>query len=199
MIGIIDYGAGNLRSVKRAIEHLGIDNKIIQSPSEFEGIDKVILPGVGAFCAAIDTLKAKELYAPTEDWLRADKPFLGICLGMQMLFEESHEFGSKPGFGICKGSVPQFTRGKVPQIGWNQIKPAQASPLLNGIPDNAFFYFLHGYYVDAQEPGIVLTTTDYGVTYTSAIVKGNIYGVQFHPEKSGKLGLQLLKNWVELC
>jgi imidazole glycerol phosphate synthase glutamine amidotransferase subunit len=199
MIGIIDYGAGNLRSVKKAVDYLGIESRIIRLAPEFDGIDKLILPGVGAFGAAIETLKAKGLYQPIEAWLQADKPFLGICLGLQMLFEESEEAGGIKGFGAFKGKIPQFTQGKVPQIGWNQIQRVKDSPLLAGIPDQSFFYFLHGYYVQPEEQEIVLTETEYGITYTSAIVQGNIYAVQFHPEKSSRLGIQLLQNWVTLC
>jgi imidazole glycerol phosphate synthase glutamine amidotransferase subunit len=199
MIGIIDYGAGNLRSVKKAVDYLGIESRIIRSASEFDGIDKLILPGVGAFGAAIETLNAKGLYQPVEAWLQADKPFLGICLGLQMLFEESEEAKGLRGFGIFKGKIPQFQQRKVPQIGWNQIQRVKDSPLLAGIPDQAFFYFLHGYYVQPEEHEIVLTETEYGITYTSAIVKGNIYAVQFHPEKSSRVGIQLLQNWVTLC
>jgi len=199
MIGIIDYGAGNLRSVKKAIDYLGIESRIIRAASEFDGIDKVILPGVGAFGAAIGTLKAKGLYQPVAEWLQTNKPFLGICLGLQMLFEESEEAKGLRGFGIFKGKIPQFQQRKVPQIGWNQIQRVNDSPLLDGIPDQAFFYFLHGYYVQPEEHEIVLTETEYGITYTSAIVKGNIYAVQFHPEKSSRLGIQLLQNWVTLC
>jgi imidazole glycerol phosphate synthase glutamine amidotransferase subunit len=199
MIGIIDYGAGNLRSVKKAVDYLGIESRIIRSASEFDGTDKLILPGVGAFGAAIETLKAKGLYQSVADWLHANKPFLGICLGLQMLFEESEEAKGLRGFGIFKGKIPQFQQRKVPQIGWNQIKRVKDSPLLDGISDQSFFYFLHGYYVQPAEREIVLTETEYGITYTSAIVKGNIYAVQFHPEKSSRLGIQLLQNWVTLC
>ena len=199
MIGIIDYGAGNLRSVKKAVDYLGIESRIIRSASEFEGIDKLILPGVGAFGAAIETMKAQGLYQPTAEWLQANKPFLGICLGLQMLFEESEEAQGLRGFGIFKGKIPQFQQRKVPQIGWNQIQRVKDSPLLEGILDQSFFYFLHGYYVQPEEQEIVLTETEYGITYTSAIVKGNIYAVQFHPEKSSHVGIQLLQNWVTLC
>ena len=199
MIGIIDYGAGNLLSVKKAFDYLNVKNIIIRSPEEFTGIEKLVLPGVGAFGAAIDTLKSQALYQPIEEWLLADKPFLGICLGLQMLFEVSEEFGSSQGFGVFKGRVPQFTQGKVPQIGWNQVKHVHDSPLWHGIKDNAFFYFLHGYYVDPIESDVIIGKTEYGITYTSAIARGNIYAVQFHPEKSGNLGIQLLQNWVNVC
>lgn len=199
MIGIIDYGAGNLRSVKKALDYLEVENTIIRSQADFTAIERVILPGVGAFGAAVDTLKAQELYQPVLAWLADDKPFLGICLGMQLLFEESRESKGVKGFGVFKGNVPQFTQGKVPQIGWNQVKKIKDSPLLEGIADNAFFYFLHGYYVSGEEPETVVAETEYGITYTSIVNKRQIYGVQFHPEKSSHVGMQLLKNWVTRC
>ncbi len=198
MIGIIDYGAGNLRSVHKAFVYLGISAKIIQAPEEMDGIEKLVLPGVGAFCASIDALKAKRLFDPVREWVAADRPFLGICLGLQMLFEESEEFGSSPGLGIFKGRVPQFKQGKVPQIGWNQVKQTKASPLWNGLDDNSFFYFLHGFYILPEDRDMAIGETDYGVTYVSAIQKGNVYAVQFHPEKSGTLGMKLLQNWVNI-
>ncbi|MBD3305944.1 imidazole glycerol phosphate synthase subunit HisH, partial [candidate division KSB3 bacterium] len=180
MIGIIDYGAGNLLSVKKALDYLKMGNTLVRSPSDFtETLDRIILPGVGAFGAAVDTLKAQALYEPVAQWLAADKPFLGICLGMQLLFEESLESPGIRGFGIFQGDVPQFTQGKVPQIGWNQVKQRTRTPLFEGIADEAFFYFLHGYYVDAKEPETVIGETDYGISYTSAVQRGRIYGVQF--------------------
>lgn len=200
MIGIIDYGAGNLRSVKKAIDFLDIDNVIIQSPADFTPqIEKVILPGVGSFGAAVDTLKARNLYAPAAEWLAAEKPFLGICLGMQLLFGESEESPGMKGFDVFHGNIPQFTRGKVPQIGWNQVQYTKSTPLFEGIIDNAFFYFLHGYYVNPTNAEATIAETEYGIPYTSAVRKGRIYGVQFHPEKSSDMGIQLLKNWVTLC
>ncbi len=199
MIGIIDYGAGNLRSVKKAIDYLQVESRIVRHAADFAGISKLILPGVGAFGAAIDTLQAQALYDPVDAWLQADRPFLGICLGMQMLFESSGESEGIQGFGVFPGRVPPFRQGKVPQIGWNQVAQVRPSPLFTEIADQAFFYFLHGYYVDAADESIVIGQTEYGLTYTSAVARGNCYAVQFHPEKSGALGIQLLKNWVTLC
>ncbi|MCP4399945.1 MAG: imidazole glycerol phosphate synthase subunit HisH [bacterium] len=199
MIGIIDYGAGNLLSVKKAFDFLKVANVIIRSPEEFTGIEKVVLPGVGAFSASMDSMKERELHELTVEWIREDKPFLGICVGLQMLFEESDEFGVSAGLGVLPGRVPQFKAGKVPQIGWNQVKHSQESPLWERIADNSFFYFVHSYYVDTPEQSIVIGETDYFITYTSAVNKGNCYAVQFHPEKSGELGIQLLRNWVNSC
>ena len=198
MIGIIDYGAGNLLSVKKAFDFLEVENVVIGSPDEFSNIEKMVLPGVGAFSASMDSMKARELHDLTTEWIQDDKPFLGICVGLQMLFAESDEFGVSAGLNVLPGRVPQFKEGKVPQIGWNQVKQAQESPLWEGIADNSFFYFVHSYYVDTPEQSIVIGETDYFITYTSAVNKGNCYAVQFHPEKSGELGIQLLQNWVNL-
>lgn len=199
MIGIIDYGAGNLLSVKKAFDFLQVDNVVIGSPEEFTNIEKMVLPGVGAFSASMESMKARKLQELTTEWIRADKPFLGICVGLQMLFEESDEFGTSAGLGVLPGRVPQFKEGKVPQIGWNQVTQSKKSPLWEGISDNSFFYFVHSYYVDTPDRELVIGETDYHITYTSAVNTGNCYAVQFHPEKSGELGIQLLRNWVNLC
>jgi len=198
MIGIIDYGAGNLKSVKKALDFLGVENRIIRQASEMEGMQKLILPGVGAFQSAMKSLERQNLIAPIREWLKADKPFLGICLGMQLLMESSEESTDYTGFGVFRGTVRRFEHRRVPQIGWNQVAQTQASPLWKNIPDNSFFYFIHGYYVAAEDASIVIGKAEYGIEYTSAIQKGNIFAVQFHPEKSARLGLQLLKNWVKL-
>ncbi len=198
MIGIVDYGAGNLLSVKKALEYLGTQYKVVESKKDFRGIDGLILPGVGAFRSAILRLVFSGMYEHIDDWIRADRPFLGICLGMQLLFETSEEAEDTRGFGIFRGNVVEFERYKVPQIGWNNVSIKRNSPLMEGIDDSSFFYFLHGYYVRTEE-SIVIGTTEYGVSYPSVIGKGKIYAVQFHPEKSGKIGLNLLKNWVRQC
>lgn len=138
MIGILDYGAGNLLSVKKAFDYLKVANVIIRSPEEFTDIEKVVLPGVGAFSASMASMKARRLHDLTIEWLRADNPFLGICVGLQMLFEESDEFGTSAGMGVLAGRVPQFREGKVPQIGWNQVKQRKKLPLWDGIEDNSF-------------------------------------------------------------
>jgi glutamine amidotransferase len=200
MIGLIDYGAGNLLSVQKAMKYTNIDCKIIDSIDKFNGIDKVILPGVGAFEAAVKKLNSSGLFESVKNWIKSDKPFLGICLGMQLLFEESEESTENiHGFGIFKGNVSRFKTNKVPQIGWNQIQINRESKLFNNIGSGSFFYFLHGYYVDPSDKNITITSTEYSINYTSAVNKGNIFGVQFHPEKSGENGLKLLKNWVDLC
>jgi len=198
MIGIIDYGAGNLKSVKKALDFLKVENRIIRQASEMEGMQKIILPGVGAFQSAMKSLERQNLIAPIREWLEADQPFLGICLGMQLLMESSEESADYAGFGVFQGTVRRFEHRRVPQIGWNQVAQTQASPLWKNIPDNSFFYFIHGYYVAPEDTSIVIGKTEYGIEYSSAIQKGNIFAVQFHPEKSASLGLQLLKNWVKL-
>jgi glutamine amidotransferase len=199
MIAIIDYGAGNLRSVRKAFNHLKVKNIIATGAEDLNDVKGIVLPGVGAFGKAMKELKENNFYEGINNWISAGKPFLGICLGMQMLFEESLESENTRGFGVFKGKCERFKKGKVPQIGWNQINIVKESPLLEGIPDETFFYFLHGYYVEAKNPDIITAKTDYFIEYTSIIEKGNIFGVQFHPEKSGKMGLQMLRNWVELC
>lgn len=199
MVAIIDYGAGNLQSVKRAFDYLQVESRIITSDTEMKDVDRVVLPGVGAFGAAVEQLRTSGFFGLIREWLKDDRPFLGICLGMQLLMEHSFESRGIEGFGILSGTCLPFQEGKVPQIGWNQITVRQESGLLNGIPDNAFFYFLHGFYLAPKEEHIVTATTDYGVTYPSIIEKGHMCAVQFHPEKSGDIGLKLLRNWIELC
>lgn len=199
MIGIIDYGAGNLLSVKKALSYLHVDCKIIKTKNDFNRVKKIILPGVGAFQSAIQRLKDTGVYGITRDWLSANKPFLGICLGMQLLFEASDESKGAAGFSVFKGKALRFKSEKVPQIGWNQVHIQQKSKLMNGIKDNSFFYFLHGYFVRPINTNIVIGTTDYNTVYPSVIKSGNIYAVQFHPEKSSSVGLKLLNNWVKIC
>lgn len=199
MIAIIDYGAGNLKSVKKAFDHLKVNSKVISSAREWSGFDKLVLPGVGAFGAAAQRLNKAGFIELTKEWLIADKPFLGICLGLQLLFESSTESTDIDGLGFFKGKCVRFQQGKVPQIGWNQIQLKKDSKLLDGITENSFFYFLHGYYIQPENEDNITANTEYGITYPSIVSKGNVYAVQFHPEKSGDVGLQLLKNWVEKC
>jgi len=199
MIGIIDYGAGNLHSIKNALDYLGLKNRLVKDEKGLKNMERIILPGVGAFGAAITKLKKIELLERLIEWLKADKPYLGICLGLQLLFESSEEAEGVSGFGILKGRMRKFQMSKIPQIGWNSVEVIKPSPILKSQSKKVYFYFLHSYYLDTPEEEIVLGRTEYGVSYPSVINKGNIYAVQFHPEKSGKVGLDLLKRWVELC
>lgn len=198
MIGVIDYGAGNLRSVKKALDFLGVKNRVIDDPAALNGIDKMLLPGVGAFQASVEQLQKKSLFNPVRKWLQADRPFLGICLGMQVLFQDGEENPGITALGIVNGSVPRFRHERVPQIGWNKVFFTGETPLANGLGDDAYFYFLHGYYVAPDDPAVVVGETEYGIRYPSMIARGNMTAVQFHPEKSGENGLTLLKNWVEI-
>lgn len=199
MIAIIDYGAGNLKSVKKAFDHLQADSKVISSSEEWNGFEKLVLPGVGSFGAAVKKLCEAKFIDLIKDWLAADKPFLGICLGMQLLMESSMESEDNIGLSQFKGKCLRFRQGKVPQIGWNQIQIQKQSRLLDGIAHNSFFYFLHSYYINPENENIITAKTEYGITYPSIVEKGNVYAVQFHPEKSGDNGLKLLKNWIEKC
>ncbi|MDZ7400630.1 MAG: imidazole glycerol phosphate synthase subunit HisH [candidate division KSB1 bacterium] len=199
MIAIIDYGAGNLRSVKKAFDYLKVESQVISSPDQLTGATKIVLPGVGAFGAAVQKLHEFGFYDAIRNWLLANQPFLGICLGMQLLLETSQESPGVKGLSIFEGENLRFDAAKVPQIGWNQVQVQRKSRLFADIPNGSFFYFLHGYYLSPREDKIIIATTDYGIEYPSAIELGNIAAVQFHPEKSGDLGLRLLKNWIELC
>jgi imidazole glycerol phosphate synthase glutamine amidotransferase subunit len=196
MIAIIDYQAGNLRSVQKALAYIRADSRIVTLPEELDGCDKILLPGVGNFGAAMNYLDRSGLTGAIRDWLKADRPFLGICLGMQMLFEKSIEDPSLGGLGFFPGSCRQFKSGKVPQIGWNDVRPVKKSALLNGLSGKSCFYFLHSFYAAPDDRMIVTGVTDYGLEYPSVVEQGQISGVQFHPEKSGDKGIELLRKWA---
>lgn len=199
MIGIIDYGAGNLCSVKNALDYYKFKNHFIKKPEELKRVEKIILPGVGAFGSAIIKLKKSGLFDAIYQWLKKDQPFLGICLGLQLLFEESEESKGEKGFGIFRGITKRLRHYKIPQIGWNSVRILKDSNLVQAKKNILYFYFLHSYYVDTPERDLIIGMTEYGVEYPSIINRGNIYGIQFHPEKSGINGLLLLRNWVERC
>lgn len=199
MIAILDYGIGNLASVQKAFAKVGAEAKVTSSPDEIEGAKRLVLPGVGAFGKAVEHLTDHGLEEPVRKAIAEGKPFLGICLGMQLLFESSEEAPGVKGLGLFKGNVKRFEGvTKVPQIGWNEVRQARSSPLFASIPESAFFYFVHSYYVVPQDRASILALADYGGEYAAAVGKGNVWGVQFHPEKSQAWGLALLKNFAEM-
>ncbi|MBN1271166.1 MAG: imidazole glycerol phosphate synthase subunit HisH [Candidatus Aminicenantes bacterium] len=198
-IGIVDYGAGNLRSVRNAFDYLGMKSLIVDSPSQLKELDKLVLPGVGAFGHAVGRMRDAGFFSPVYDWLKEDRPFLGICLGFQMLFDLSDESPDEKGFGFFEGSCRRFRERKVPQIGWNAVQTGGNTLLFDGIPSGEHFYFVHSYYVAAGDGGMVLGRTEYGLSYVSVVGNGHVFGVQFHPEKSGEAGLTLLENWGKKC
>ena len=204
MIALLDYGSGNLRSAHRALLKTGADVRIAQTPAEMQGASAVVLPGVGAFDDCIAAMRKQELFEAARAFIQSGKPFLGICVGYQALFEKSEEFNScAAGLGIFKGSVVRFPQKnglKIPQIGWNQIDITQRNcPLFRGIESGSYVYFVHSFFPKPADAGIVATRTEYGETFASAIWRDNVYATQFHPEKSQNTGLQLLKNFVELA
>ena len=202
MIAIIDYGMGNIHSVQKALESMGAKTIVTNKPDEIKASDKVVLPGVGAFNDAMQELKTQNLISALNEHIKSKKIFLGICLGMQLLFEKSEEARKSKGLGILKGIVKRFENKdnlKVPHMGWNQLKVKNsACPLLKGVADNSYVYFCHSYYPQPKNEGIIATTTDYGIDFTSVLWQDNIYGVQFHPEKSQQVGLKILRNFVNL-
>jgi glutamine amidotransferase len=202
MIAVVDYGVGNLRSVSKALERVGADVRVTSSVAEIDAADAVVLPGVGAFAHCMDNLRGAGLEAGVRSAAASGKPFLGICVGMQILFEESDEFGRVEGLGILAGRVRRFQPGdaslKVPHMGWNQLQMKKRPPHLEGIADGSRVYFVHSYYVETPDPSIVATTTNYDVDFVSSAWRDNIYATQFHPEKSQATGLAILGNFAKL-
>ena len=200
MIGIADYGSGNLRNVQAALERLGYESVITDETKVLENTRAVILPGVGAFGDSIDMLNRTNMREFIVSWVTRGNFLLGICVGMQMLFERSFEFGEHQGLGFMKGDVRQFSSEsrKVPHMGWNELVIARQSPLINDITDGEFVYFVHSYYAEACEEDLI-AYTEYGVKAAAAVGRGNLFGVQFHPEKSSAAGAKILKNFMELA
>jgi imidazole glycerol-phosphate synthase subunit HisH len=201
MIAIVDYGMGNLRSVEKAIARTGATVRVTSDPRQILEARGVVLPGVGAFGACMENLSSRGLVEPVRAAVASGKPFLGICLGLQLLFEESEEFGPIRGLGILPGRVVRFGGSaldglKIPQMGWNRLKIRHRVGELGGIDDGAYVYFVHSYYVVPSEPDVVAATTDYGVEVTAAIAWRNVFACQFHPEKSQTVGLRLLANFA---
>ncbi len=208
MIAIIDYGIGNLRSVEKAFQHVGGDARLTADPAVVRAAHGVVVPGVGAFGACALGLRTGGFEALVLDAAQAGKPLLGICVGMQLLFDSSEEMGQHAGLGLLPGRVLRFPDGavdaagqrlKVPQIGWNQLWHDGSDPLLAGVPSGSFAYFVHSYYCAPAEPSDVVATTDYGLDYASIVRRANLWGVQFHPEKSQAVGLQILRNFVAIA
>jgi glutamine amidotransferase len=204
MIGIVDYGMGNLGSVTNACRFLNLDARIITRPEELGACRGLILPGVGAFGDCMEHLASHGFVEACRSWIAAGKPFLGICVGLQALFEGSDESPGVAGLGVLPGRVRKFTPTpdcKVPQIGWNRVRYQRPEcPLFQGVPDQTYFYFVHSFYAEATAPEIAAGVTDYaGVTYAAAIWRGSLMAVQFHPEKSQQWGLQMLKNFGALA
>lgn len=201
MIAIVDYGMSNLQSVRHAFEHLGAAAQIIDSPDALADARAVVLPGDGAFGPAMTNLYARGWIEPLTAAIAQGMPFLGICLGMQLLFETSEEGGGFQGLGILRGRVVRFAQaaGKVPQIGWNQLRVNPASRFLKGVPDGAFAYFVHSYYCAPDDARVIAAETEYGQTYASVVEAGKVWGAQFHPEKSSDHGLQMLSNFAALA
>jgi glutamine amidotransferase len=203
MIAVIDYGMGNLRSVHKALEKVGYAAAVTSSPQAVLDAGALILPGVGAFRDCMRSLENLNLIQPILQSVRSGKPFLGICLGLQVLFTESDEFGTTPGLNLISGRVVRFApdetpgaeRLKIPHMGWNTISKRRSVPILNGIEDGSFFYFVHSYFVVPENTPVTATVTGYGIEFTSSIQKDNIFACQFHPEKSQGVGLRLLKNF----
>jgi glutamine amidotransferase len=196
MIAIVDYGMGNLKSVEKGFKKVGIDALVTSSPKVVNDAKAIVLPGVGAFRDCVRNLTDLSLTDSVIASINKGKPFLGICLGLQVLFSESEEFGTCKGLDIFRGKVVRFQKGlKVPHMGWNTVKIINRPPILSDIEDNAFFYFVHSFYVVPEDTGIIATTTDYGTTFTSMVWKDNVFATQFHPEKSQETGLKVLAGF----
>ncbi len=200
-VAVVDYGMGNLKSVAKALEHVGFPEVVVTSdPKVVSESQAVVFPGQGAFKRAMENLEQMGLVKPLLDHIDKGKPFLGICLGLQLLFEKSYEHGETEGLGVLRGEVQLLPPGlKLPHIGWNQVWIKKKEGIFSGIEDGDYFYFVHSYHVVPIGSGIVASETDYGINFVSAVQKENLWAVQFHPEKSQKKGLKLLANFREFC
>lgn len=207
MIAIVDYGAGNLGSVEKALRFIGAPAVVTDDPATVLRNDALVLPGVGALGHCMEGLRRAGLVDATREFIRSGRPFLGICIGMQMLFDTSEEGGQTAGLGVLKGVVRRFALDrdprnsglKVPHMGWNGLIHDGTCPLLAGVPNGAMAYFVHSYYAEPEDTSVIVATTQYGYPFCSAIRSGNVYATQFHPEKSGKVGLAILRNFVALA
>lgn len=204
MIAIVDYGMGNLRSVSKAFESQGFPVIVTRDPADIKSASGLVVPGVGAFGDCVKHLDEFGLMGPLKDFINSGKPFLGICLGLQVLFEGSEESPGLKGLGILKGKVIRFPdfkkeRLKVPHMGWNQINIKKDVPVLDGIPEGSWFYFVHSYYPEPEDESVVAITSNYGIEFTAAVQVRNIFACQFHPEKSSAYGLRILSNFASIC
>jgi imidazole glycerol phosphate synthase glutamine amidotransferase subunit len=201
MIGVINYGAGNLGSVMNALQRLSAPARFVSSAQELapgkSPFDRIIFPGDGHFATAMASINQSGYAQAIKEWIKADKPFLGICIGLQLLFESSEEAPNVQGLSVIPGTVRRFPGRKVPQIGWNQTTARKESKIFRGLIDNSFFYYIHSYYADPADNSVSAAQTEYYVRYCCAVERGALAAVQFHPEKSGAAGITLLKNWVE--
>jgi imidazole glycerol-phosphate synthase subunit HisH len=199
-IGLVDYGAGNLLSVRNALLACGSDARLVRGPGDLGGIERLVLPGVGSFGDCAANLRGQGLWEPLRDWLAAGRPYLGICLGYQILFQGGEESPGVAGLGVFPGHVPRFAPQpglKIPHMGWNQVEPADpAHPLWQDIPPGTHFYFVHSYYPAPADDRIIAARCDYGIRFAAAIACGQVWGVQFHPERSQDAGLALLRNFL---
>ena len=204
MIAIVDYGMGNLRSVSKAFQNQGFDVNVTKDPDAIKSASGLVLPGQGAFGDCVRNLEENGIFGTIRDYITSGKPYLGICLGLQVLFEGSDESPGVPGLGLLRGRVVRFPsfkkeRLKVPHMGWNRIEIKKETAVLDGVPDGSWFYFVHSYYPVPEDDGVVAITCSYGVQFTAAIAEGNMFACQFHPEKSSTYGLRLLSNFGLLC
>lgn len=200
MIAIVDYGMGNLRSVQKAFEKIGVTARIVPFPRDLERARGIVLPGVGAFGQAMDNLRVIGWDVALREAVARGTPLLGICLGMQLLFESSEEMGRHQGLGILRGEVKRFNGMlKVPHMGWNVVRAKHFSPLLHDVPDGSYAFFVHSYYCAPRDESVILATTDYGIEFASIVGHGNVFGAQFHPEKSQHVGLKILQNFSRIA
>ncbi len=201
MIAIIDYGAGNIQSVAKALRHIGCDCIVTKNKEDILAADGAVLPGVGSFGDTVDTMNAYGIKETVKEYIAGGKPFLGICLGMQLLFPESEESSGAEGLGIFEGTITKIPNGeglKIPHMGWNSLMVNPKSRLLKGIGEEPYVYFVHSYYLTAKDCNLVAARTEYGVKIDAAVEKGNVFATQFHPEKSGETGLKILRNFAKI-
>ncbi len=201
MIAVIDYGAGNLQSVVKAFHYIGCNVCVTADKEELQSADAAVLPGVGAFGDSMNCLKNSNLVNPVLDFIDSGKPFLGICLGLQLLFQGSEESPGVSGLGVLDGTIRKIPSGeglKIPHIGWNSLEIKKETGLFEGLESSPYVYFVHSYYLKAEKPEIVSAVTNYGVPIDAAVQRGNLFATQFHPEKSGRTGLQMLENFARL-